>query len=427
MTRGSHHRVVCPSCGRSLPQVAHQCPDCPDALPQSVYERPAFQPTDRSDIFRFSDWLPCTETLDTPVGPVAFRSEALADRLGLARLTIGFSGYAPAVGATNPTASLKDFEALPTLLLLREHGVESIVLASAGNTARAFAHAGTLLDFPVYLVVPEAMLYRVWIPLPASPSVRLIVIDGSKDYSTAIRCAALLSTNLSIHPEGGARNVARRDGMATAMLEYARVYKDIPRHYVQAVGSGTGAIAAWEGAKRLIASGQFDGGALPRLHLAQNAPFAPLHDAWTNHVPIRPEYDVDGQLRRIAPIVADVLANRNPPYALAGGVRDALGSCSGYTYAVTNEEIARAQHLFLACVKISVGPEAGAALAALQQAVAAGRVLPDDSILLHVTGTGDELLRQDYTIHPVEPWLRLAPSDVSPEGIKRLRNWFAGA
>jgi len=421
------HQVVCPSCGRSLPRIAHHCPNCPDALLQSVYRRDTFEPIDRPDIFRFADWLPCDTTIPTSVGPAVVHNDRLNETVGLPQLAIGFNGYAPSLGATNPTASFKDFEALPTLLMLREHGVQSIVLASAGNTARAFADAGALLDFTVYIVVPEAMLYRVWIPRRPSPSIRLVVIDGSKDYSTAIRCAGLLSTQFDIQPEGGARNVARRDGMAAAMLEYARVHDGLPQHYVQAVGSGTGAVAAWEGAKRLLATGQFPDAELPKLHIAQNAPFAPLHDAWTNGIPIRPDHDTAGQLRRIAPIVADVLANRNPPYALAGGVRDALTDCNGFTYAVTNDEIATAQRLFLSCVGVSIGPAAGVALAALRQALSAGRIAADESVLLHVTGNGDELLRRDFTVHGIEPWLHFPPSDVSPESIERFRDRFADA
>ena len=46
--------------------------------------------------------------------------------------------------------------------------------------------------------------------------------------------------------EGGAKNVARRDGMATTMLSATTTIGQIPDYYFQAIGSGTGAIAAWE-------------------------------------------------------------------------------------------------------------------------------------------------------------------------------------
>ena len=42
------------------------------------------------------------------------------------------------------------------------------------------------------------------------------------------------------YPEGGARNAARRDGMGTTVLAAVEAAGEIPDHYFQAVGSGTG-------------------------------------------------------------------------------------------------------------------------------------------------------------------------------------------
>jgi len=321
------------------------------------------------------------------------------------------------------TGSFKDFEALPTLLHFRELGRDAIILASAGNTARAFAYAATILDFTAYLVVPEAMLARLWLPIRPSEAVRVIVVEGSHDYAGAIHFASTLSERFGIPPEGGARNVARRDGMGTSVLEHARVTGALPRHYVQAVGSGTGAIAAWEAALRLRGAG-FDG-PLPALHLAQNTPFAPIHDAWTDGTPIRPDEDVPAQLARVRAIVSDVLANRNPPYAVPGGVADALRATNGRTYAVTNEEIAEAQRLFEETEALPISPEAGAAVAALRRGVAEGAIGAEEPVLLNVTGNNDALLRRDYELHPLPAWLRLTPEEVAADRLDRWVDRFA--
>ncbi len=58
-------------------------------------------------------------------------------------------------------------------------------------------------------------------------------------------------------PEGGAKNVARRDGMGTVMLDAAVTMKEMPDDYFQAIGSGTGGIAAWEASMRLRDDGRF--------------------------------------------------------------------------------------------------------------------------------------------------------------------------
>jgi len=415
--------LCCAGCGKKLSPATDRCPDCSDALLRTNYATKVFSPTDRRDVFRYLDWLPPEGSLETTVGPVVYRSEALATRLDLSRLYVGFNGYAPEIGARNPTGSFKDFEALPTLLRFREQGKEAIILASAGNTARAFAYAATILGFTACLVVPEAMLHKLWLPRKTSDAVRLVVLERSADYAEAIRLASLLSERFGIPAEGGARNVARRDGMGTVVLEHVRVTGHLPNHYVQAVGSGTGAIAAWEASMRLIASGAY-AAALPKLHLVQNAPFTPIHDAWTTGRPIRPDEDVSGQLDRIRAIDADVLANRNPPFTVAGGVRDALRATDGCTYAVTNAEIASAQELFADAEKLPISPEAGAAVAALRQAALAGRIRRDESVLLNVTGNNDALLRRDYELHPVTPWLRIPPGEVSRRGIGRWADRF---
>jgi len=412
------YELVCAGCGRRLPPSAQRCPDCHDALLRTDYAQRSFEPLEREDVFRFLPWLPLETPVDTPIAPAVYRSEKLADRLGLAQLWIGFNGYAPEVGARNATGTFKDFEALPTLLRLRERGISTAVLASVGNSARAFAHAAVSIGFPITIVVPESVLDRLWLPIPPTDDVRLIVLAGCNDYASAIRVAAELSRETNLPNEGGARNVARRDGMGTVMLEHARVTGALPQHYVQAVSSGTGGISAWEASMRLIADGRF-GEELPKLHLAQNAPFNPIHDAWTHGREIRPEENIDGQLRSIDRIAADVLANRNPPFDLPGGVRNALEATDGRTYAVSNEEIAASQRLFEETEGIPIGPESGAALASLRQALEAKTIASRDSILLNITGNGDALLKRDFMLHAIEPWQTISPGEAEGDALRR--------
>ena len=351
------------------------------------------------------------------------RSYRLSERtpirtIGTPNLTIAFNGYAPEIGAINPTGSFKDFEAAPTVLYFREHGIESMILASAGNTARAFAHAATTLDFRVILVIPERALERLWLPIRASDAVRLIVIDGSEDYALAINTAAQLSKIHGIEPEGGARNVARRDGMGTSLLEYARVEQRLPDHYVQAIGSGTGGIAAWEASLRLIAAGLGD--RLPRLHLAQNAPFSPIHAAWSDRSSDLHEADELAQIAQIAQIDALVLANRNPPYAVPGGVHDALHATDGSTYAVSNDEARSAARLFEESERLPIGPAPAVAAAALRQAANRGTIKADDRVLLHITGNNEKLIQRDYALHAIEPAIRIRPEELSPQALMDL-------
>ncbi len=108
---------------------------------------------------------------------------------------------------------------------------------------------------------------------------RLAVIDGGADYADAVELGNGIAGTEGYYSEGGARNAARRDGMGTTVLSAVEAAGVIPDHYFQAVGSGTGAIAAWEMNLRLLEDGRF-GSRKMRLHLSQNAPFTPMTDAW---------------------------------------------------------------------------------------------------------------------------------------------------
>jgi cysteate synthase len=222
--------------------------------------------------------------------------------------------------------------------------------------------------------------------------VRLAVLDGGADYADAIELGNGIAGTEGFYPEGGARNAARRDGMGTTVLAAVEAAGVVPDHYVQAVGSGTGAIAAWEMSLRLAEDGRFGRGAM-RLHLAQNAPFTPMTDAWeAGSRTLAPMADARERSREIR---AQVLANRTPPYSIAGGLYDALHDTAGYMYRVTNTEAEEAGRLFDECEGSDIDPAAEVALASLGQAVALGRIGKRDVVALNITGGGVRGLERD--------------------------------
>jgi cysteate synthase len=402
--------VVCLECGRAHAALALRCENGCDSLLRTRYAAKSFQPGAAGSLFRFLDWLPCTAGLETTIGPVIHRCERFGGRLGLTQLFCCFNGYWPEIGAHNPTCTFKDFEALPTLQAFADEGKRRIIVASAGNTARAFAHAAEAAEVDVVVVVPEGMLERLW--LPASQPVdrvRVIAVKGSRDYNAAIQMADEIARRYAIATEGGARNVARRDGLGTVMLEAARVLGRLPRHYFQAVGSGTGAIGVFEAVLRLGGDGRFEGAAMPALYLSQSSPFLPIYQAWRDRSAIDPAASWD---RPGEEVYASVLANRNPPYALRGGVRDALAASGGDVYAVSAGSAHQAGKDFADAEGIDLDPAAAVAVASLAQAVAVGAVAAGDLVLLNVTGGGFERLRRDYGLRQLEPELTLEPGDL---------------
>ncbi|MGI6023292.1 MAG: cysteate synthase [Methanoculleus sp.] len=395
----------CPGCGRLFPdRYTLDCPGGCDALLRAVYAERRLILESLPGIFRYSGWLPIEGHLPIDAGPVSYESVGLARELGVPHLTITFSGYWPERGAGMETCSFKELEAQPTALRLKEKGAGIIQVSSAGNTGRAFCQISGLTGTPVVVVVPTPAADRLWTTVPAE-NVCLITIDG--DYSDSITFGREVCTLPGIVPEGGAKNVARRDGMGTVMLDGAVSAGRLPDYYFQAVGSGTGGIAAWEAAERLIADGRF-GSRLPELHLSQNLPFVPMvraHEAGRRD--IVPSEDMPDPEASIARVSADVLTNRHPPWGIRGGVFDALAASGGRMYAVANEEAQDAGRLFAETEGIDLDPAAAVAVASLACAVNERFIDPEKHVLLNVTGGGYERAAEDLDHHLIEPFTRV--------------------
>jgi cysteate synthase len=87
-------------------------------------------------------------------------------------------------------------------------------------------------------------------------------------------------------------------------------------------------------------------------------------------------------------IVAPVLSNQRPPYAIRGGTFDALSDTKGDMLAVDNREAMQAMQLFEEYEGIDIDPAAGVALASLMKAVRSHQVRREAVVLLHITGGG---------------------------------------
>lgn len=365
---------------------------------------------------RFHDWLPINEIITSDSGPITYKSTELASELGLKNLYINFNGYWPEKGAFVKTCSFKEFEAFPTMQRI-QNSRKSLVLASAGNTARAFSHVSALTGTKVYIVVPGSGMNRLWLPEEPTPSINLIQMGKNCDYTDSIHLADRIAELPGFQAEGGARNVARRDGMGTVMLDAAITMGRLPDHYFQAIGSGTGGIAAWEASLRLINDGRF-GKNLPELHLSQNLPFAPMLNAWNEgRREIIKDIDMPDPKKLIHEMYADILSNREPPYSAPGGVYDALRSSNGTMYGISNKEAKSAYRLFEEIEGIYIFSPAAVAVASLIKAIESEKVKPDEHILLNITGGGVKRLMKDYQLHNIPPTAHAENANVPLEDI----------
>jgi cysteate synthase len=409
----SHFNIVCRKCGTTLKDTyCAFCEHCKDSLLVTEYKDRYFREAGDNGIWRFN-WLPVHEPKGYEAGPVVFRSRGLGKRLGLDNLYISFSGYWPDIGAGIETCTFKEFEAAVVLENAWENGINGLVVASAGNTARAFAHLSTLTGYPVIIVVPKMCLSEMWYLESSTPVPTVTIYDG--DYADAIDVASRIAQSADMPFEGGVKNIAKRDGLGIVLMEAVSSTGRLPDHYFQAVGSGAGAIAVWEMANRFLKDGRF-GGSLPHLHLAQNLPFAPMFFAWRRGERNLSPQDLDPGL--ITQISTRVLSNRYPAYSVGGGVYDALSATNGNMYGVTNEEMQAAKMLFEEEEGMDIVPAAAVALGALMQSAQSGEIRADELVLLNITGGGEDLIRSEGKAYEVKG--EFTSKDMTDEKMEEL-------
>lgn len=358
------------------------------SLVRAVYENTKFTPReDLKGLYRYAEWLPIVRTLRHSHAPVTYKSKGLASVLGMENLYITFSGYCPRIGARMETCSFKETEAYSVCARLPKKNKRILVVQSAGNTARAFAKVCSDNNIPIVICVPLDNFSDLWFKKKLFSCVKIIATPSGTDYFDAITLGDKLCKDPRYMAEGGAKNVARRDGMGTTLLSAVEVIGRIPDAYFQAVGSGTGAIAAWENAARLAADGRFGENKM-RIYASQNAPFTIMYDSWKAHsrelVPMTPE---EGR-QKSEVILGKVLSNRKPPYSLAGGLFDVLEKSGGDMFKVSNDEIVSWVVKYFSLEGYDLFPASACAVSSLKQALDAGIVKHDETVMLNVTGGG---------------------------------------
>lgn len=393
------------------------------SLVRAVYSNRKFTPREDLDgIYRYADWMPVRRTLKNSCAPVTYKSKGLASFLGLENLYITFSGWNPRIGARMRTGSFKETEAYSVLARLDSDERRILVVQSAGNTARAFAQVCSDNRIPVVICVPQDNLHDLWFRKPLHKCVKLVAAPHGCDYYDAISLGEKLATDPLFLLEGGAKNVARRDGMGTTILSCVEKMERIPDAYFQAVGSGTGAIAAWENACRLEEDGRFGENRM-RVYVAQNSPFTLMYDAWKAGSRTLPEMTPEEGRNRSERILATVLSNRKPPYGISGGLYDVLKASNGDFFTATNNDIYHWLLQFRNREGYDLLPASCVAVAALAQAVREGVVKKDEYIMLNCTGGGTLGAMSRGAVHK-EPDLVLSPDLPAEDVVKAVKGLF---
>ena len=137
------YTLECVATGREFPDEGWTLDDaqckCPSLIRTRYAKKRLELKSDEYGFYKFADWLPVRRMLENSKAPVTYKSKGLAAHLGLENLYITFNGYYPAIGAHMTTCSFKETEAYSVCARIDENEKRVLVVASAGNTARAFA------------------------------------------------------------------------------------------------------------------------------------------------------------------------------------------------------------------------------------------------------------------------------------------------
>lgn len=370
--------LACGHCGAAHAPIAQAvCPECLGPL-EPIYE-PSRSLPDRAEIasrppslWRYREWLPFhgdpVHSLDTGWTPLV-DAPRLASLLGVARLWIKNDTVA------HPSLSFKDRVVASALNAATGLGLRTVACASTGNLAISVAAQAARAGIPAWVLVP-ASVESPKILAAAVAGARVVRIEGTYDDVNRL-CVQLADryawgiVNVNLRPYYG-------EGSKTVAFEIAeQLGWRLPNAVVAPMAGGSLLSKLAKGFGEVTAAG-LAAGPLPRLFGAQAAGCAPIVTAVTSGA------------SRIDPVIPDTVARSLAIGAPADGLRAvrAIRESGGWAAAVSDRELIEAIRILAEHTGVYAETAGGVTLAAALELARAGRLGPDDEVVLCITAHG---------------------------------------
>jgi cysteate synthase len=229
----------------------------------------------------------------------------------------------------------------------------------------------------------------LWIPddkdlyRKAKEYVRVVFVEQPGNYLHANMLSKRLFGRLdgNIVEEGGYFNCGRLSGLGCCAMEFFDEVGELPKHYFQAVGSGSGALAA------IRTYGLLDQYKSRKIcfHLSQNVPYIPLVTAIN-----KKDDKISTHYHKFVDTACSpMLTSGDPAYNYSGGLLEHINNgTSIFGYGVSNAEIYKMQYEMWNVEKIQILLPAATALAGMVIALKEGKIKADDIIQVNITGCG---------------------------------------
>ena len=324
-----------------------------------------------NSLWRYADFLPADYNPDVDINAgftPLIRSHGLAKHLGLKELWIKND-------SVNPSFSFKDRVVAVASAKALELGFDTIACASTGNLACAVAAVAARSGMKAYVFIPSDLeAGKVLGAAIYAPT--MIAIDGSYDDVNRL-CSELADqhpwafVNISVRP-------FYADGSKTLGYETAeQLGWQAPDHCVAPSASGAMFTKIYQGLNEFRETGLIDR-VQTQMHCTQARGCSPIATAFE-----------EGRfvIRPVKPnSVATSLAIGNPAdgyYALK-----VIEASNGSATIVEENEVAEGVKLLAQTEGIFTEGAGGVAVSGLKQLVATGRIKPEESTVLYITGNG---------------------------------------
>jgi threonine synthase len=323
-------------------------------------------------LWRYRDFLPCAPEdpsagLPTGLTPLV-RAPRLADALGLRDVWVKND-------TANPTHSFKDRVVSVALEKAKELGYRVVACASTGNLANSVAAHASAHGLESYVFVPGD-LEEQKIVATAVYGTTLVAVDGVYDDVNRL-CMELAAdrpwafVNVNVRPYYS-------EGSKTLAYEVAeQLGWSLPDRCIVPIASGSLYTKINRGFGELIETGLVDGQA-PVMDGAQAAGCGPVAAAY------------DAELDFVAPVRPDTIAKSLAIGNPADGVfaLEVARATGGSISAVTEGEIVEGIELLARTTGIFTETAGGVTTAVLAKLARAGRIDPDERVVLYITGDG---------------------------------------
>ncbi len=371
----------CRVCGATQPlEAAYVCEECfgpleiwydYDAIAAHISREAIAQGP--QTLWRYRPLLPVlhdeSHVVDIGTGCTPLlHAERLGERLGLRRLYIKND-------AVNPSYSFKDRAVSVATTAARDLGFETLACASTGNLANSVAaHAARAGMRAVVFIPADLEPNKILASAVYRPTI--VAVDGT--YDDVNRLAALVAeaygwafVNVNLRP-------FYAEGAKTLAFETAEQLSwQAPDHIIAPMASGALLCKLAKGFRELARVGLIEAKTV-RVSGAQAlgcSPIVAAYDAGTDQViPQKPN--------TIAKSLA-IGAPADGPFAI-----HEIRTSNGAAVAVTDEEIIEAIFLLAETEGIFTETAGGVTVAGLKRLAEQGRIAPDETVVVYITGNG---------------------------------------